>query len=155
MNNKGFMMAELIVVSAVIIGTMSTFFVSYSKLLAKYNKLVNYYDVGTIYRLGNYYLKNKTNYVNMTNVSKGSETTEKINNITYTDTIYKGNCQYMKSYTPVGDDFMTDYFAYFKTLESIDDNKGCLVLKSCQQKDGYDKVRCKIGYLEVVNEEPK
>ncbi len=54
MNRKGFMMAEVIVVSAIVLIVLGTMFVSYNKLLGTYKSRVSYYDAVTIYRLGYY-----------------------------------------------------------------------------------------------------
>ena len=53
MNNKGFMMAELVVVSAIVLVALSGLYVSYNKIFSIYNKRINYYDVATLYELGN------------------------------------------------------------------------------------------------------
>lgn len=54
MNNKGFMMAEVIVVSAIVLTLLSTLYISYNKLYGVYNKRINYYDSNTLYRLAYY-----------------------------------------------------------------------------------------------------
>ena len=54
MNRKGFMMAELVVVSSVIIITLVGLYSSYNKIYSMYNTRMNYYDVVTLYRLGYY-----------------------------------------------------------------------------------------------------
>lgn len=51
MNNKGFMMAEVIVVSAVILVTLVSLYTSYNKIFSLYNNRVNYYDINTLYEL--------------------------------------------------------------------------------------------------------
>ena len=54
MNNKGFMMAEVIVVSAIILTLLTTLFISYNKIYSAYNKRISYYDNTTLYRLAYY-----------------------------------------------------------------------------------------------------
>ncbi len=54
MNNKGFMMAEVIVVSSIVLIFLTTIFTSYNKMYATYLTRVGYYDVVTLYRLGYY-----------------------------------------------------------------------------------------------------
>ena len=53
MNNKGFMMAEVVVVASIILVTLVGFYTSYNKIIAIYNKRIDYYDVATLYELGN------------------------------------------------------------------------------------------------------
>jgi len=65
MNNKGFMMAEVVVVSAIILVFMAGMYVSYNKLFTIYNQRVNYYDVTTLYKLGYYRDKLKDGGVNI------------------------------------------------------------------------------------------
>lgn len=54
MNKKGFMMAELVVVSAVVLVTLVGLYVSYNKIYSTYKTRIRYYDVVTLYRLGYY-----------------------------------------------------------------------------------------------------
>lgn len=51
LSNKGFMMAEVIVVSAVIMTTLVALYTSYNKIFSIYNQRVRYYDVTTLYEL--------------------------------------------------------------------------------------------------------
>ena len=51
MNNKGFMMAEVIVVASIILVALVGLYVSYNKIFSIYNKRVDYYDVATLYEL--------------------------------------------------------------------------------------------------------
>ena len=54
MNKKGFMMAEVVVVSAIVVVTIGGLYVSYNKIYSKYKTLLSYNDVTTLYRLGYY-----------------------------------------------------------------------------------------------------
>ena len=54
MNRKGFMMAELVVVSSIVLITSVGFYTSYNKIYSIYKTRVRYYDVVTLYRLGYY-----------------------------------------------------------------------------------------------------
>lgn len=54
MNRKGFMMAELVVVSAIILVTLVGLYSSYNKIYSTYKTRINYYDITTLYRLGYY-----------------------------------------------------------------------------------------------------
>ena len=160
MNKKGFMMAELIVVSAVIIGTMTAFFISYSKIIARYNKIINYYDVGTIYRLGRYYENNPSSFKEVDAVTKKekAEETITINGVTYTykDTLYIGKCDNVKNKTNylLTDTVLLDYIDYFSKLK-LDNSKSCTILKSCQKNSKTSKEVCKFAYMEVSNAQYK
>ena len=54
MDRKGFMMAELIVVSAIVLVTLVGIYNSYIKLFTTYETRIRYYDVSSLYRLGYY-----------------------------------------------------------------------------------------------------
>lgn len=54
MNRKGFMMAELVVVSAIVLVTLVGLYASYNKIYSVYKTRTRYYDVTTLYRLGYY-----------------------------------------------------------------------------------------------------
>ena len=54
MNNKGFMMAEVVVVSAIVMIALAGLYMSYVKIYAIYNERINYYDVNTLYQLSFY-----------------------------------------------------------------------------------------------------
>lgn len=54
LNKKGFMMAELVVVSAIILVTLVSLYTSYNKIYSIYKSRVGYYDVATLYRVGYY-----------------------------------------------------------------------------------------------------
>lgn len=47
-------MAELVVVSAIVLTTVVAFYTSYNKIYSAYKTRLNYYDVTTLYRLGYY-----------------------------------------------------------------------------------------------------
>ena len=51
MNNKGFMMAEVVVVSAIVMLTLVAIYLSYNKIFTTYNQRLDYYDITTLYRL--------------------------------------------------------------------------------------------------------
>lgn len=53
-DKQGFMMAELIVVSSIVLVVLSALYVSYSKLYGLYKTRLSYYDSTTLYRLGYY-----------------------------------------------------------------------------------------------------
>lgn len=54
MNNKGFMMAEVVVVSAIILVTLTGLYTSYNKVYGVYKTRLSYYDAVTLYKLSYY-----------------------------------------------------------------------------------------------------
>lgn len=54
MNRKGFMMAELVVVSSIVLVTLVGLYTSYNKIYSTYKTRLTYYDATTLYRLGYY-----------------------------------------------------------------------------------------------------
>ena len=63
LDKKGFMMAEVVVVSAIVLIFLASLFVSYNELYSKYKTRVKYYDSATLYQLGYYrdtLVENKT-----------------------------------------------------------------------------------------------
>ena len=54
MNNKGFMMAEVVVVSAIVLTLLGSIYASYNKLYALYSTRIDYYDAVTLYKLAYY-----------------------------------------------------------------------------------------------------
>ena len=57
MNKKGFMMAELVVVSSIIVITLTGLYISYNKIITSYRQIISYYDIGFYYKLGYYNMK--------------------------------------------------------------------------------------------------
>ena len=51
LNRSGFMMAEVIVVSAVVLGVLISTYTSYSKIFTRYSEVLNYYNIDGVYRL--------------------------------------------------------------------------------------------------------
>lgn len=54
MNRKGFMMAEVVVVSAIVMVVIVGLYQSYNKIYLAYTTRIKYYDATTLYRLGYY-----------------------------------------------------------------------------------------------------
>ena len=53
MNNKGFMMKEVVVVSVIVLSVLVTMYVSYGKLFTGFKEKINYYNPDSIYKLAN------------------------------------------------------------------------------------------------------
>lgn len=53
LNNKGFMLLEVVVVSTIIVTVLTSLYIGFSKLYKAYEDRNNYFDVDTIYALKN------------------------------------------------------------------------------------------------------
>lgn len=51
LNKKGFMMAEVVVVSFIVMGILLSIYSSYSSVIRKYNHVMDYYNIDYIYEL--------------------------------------------------------------------------------------------------------
>ena len=146
MNNKGFMMAEVIVVSAVVVVTLVGLYTSYNKIFSLYNQRLNYYDVNTLYELAYIRDNNVNGVLNTLNTKKDVNGdvvyyVEKINvkNKTInTDGLNKTFKEYL--------DYLSTSINFDKLV--VDDwlIKNVLIMESC-----IDKKNCKYAYLEVVD----
>ena len=146
MNNKGFMMAEVVVVSAIILITMSTLYASYNKILAAYNQRVNYYDVTTLYELANFRDTKLGGYNHSITTDLLSDNMKAIY---YVDKkVIKNNTLNVTNQT------FKDYLKYLSTSLDFDNLKKAngssveylLVMERCITQDN-----CKYAYLEVLN----
>ena len=146
MNNKGFMMAEVVVVSAVVLVTLTGLYLSYNKILSIYNQRVNYFDTTALYRLA--YIRD-TNYEDIitnktpdwNSITNGTETLEKVY---YVDKNLLTN-GIPNSIGSVNKTF-TDYVEYLKdSIES--ETQNILIMEKCQTKDN-----CKYAFLEVYEQ---
>lgn len=150
MNNKGFMMAEVVVVSSIVLVTLVALYASYNKIIAAYNQRVDYYDVTTLYKLANF------RDTSLSNISPSSTNPVKDENheiIYYVEkNIIKDNNLSVSNQT------FKDYLEYLSTSLDFDnlEIRGrqvdyILVMERCIDED---EDNCKYAYLEVlVNEE--
>jgi len=122
MNNKGFMMAEVVVVSAVILVTLVALFNSYNKIFSLYNQRVNYYDVTTLYELA--YIRDNNLYIN------------------------NGFEPYRVDYDFNGDTSEVNRFIYFVRKYDLDD----LLNYIKNNLDDYDIKPTYLEYLEYLND---
>lgn len=143
MNNKGFMMAEVVVVSAVILVTLTSLYISYGKILSLYNQRIDYYDVTTLYELANI----RDNYpeeikaAGSTGVVINEDTSIPSRVVYYVDI---NEITDMMNDSRINPKF-ADYFKYLSTSLKTSVNS-ILVMERCIDKDGDD---CKYAYLEV------
>lgn len=147
MNNKGFMMAEVIVVSAVILVTLVGLYTSYNKIFTVYNQRIDYYDVDTLYKLAN--IRDNSWYpdtVSNKYVVFGD-------NIIYY--VNKNSVKNKSIYTDGLNQTFKDYLNYLSTFLNFDNLiignwsiQNILIMESC-----VDKNSCRYAYLEVVDDD--
>jgi len=146
MNNKGFMMAEVIVVSAVVMVTLVGLYTSYNKIFSLYNQRIDYYDINTLYELA---------FIRDNNID--SLVLDTKNNIGG-DIIYYVNKAKVKNKTIDTDGLkktFKEYLDYLSTSVDFDELivtdwliKNILIMENCT-----DENNCKYAYLEVIDED--
>lgn len=149
MNNKGFMMAEVVVVSAIVLVALTSLYASYSKIYSLYRTRLNYNDVQTFYRLTYYRdcLKNGSELF-----TDGSSKNISIDSVKVDDdentSIYLFNGS-----IDLGIDGINDsYKDYLRYLNSIMENKADINYILTMEKCDSDKDNCKYAYIEIKDE---
>ena len=148
MNNKGFMMAEVIVVSSIVLITLVGMYTSYNKIFTLYNQRINYYDVATLYELA-YIRDNNTVFLNYNEVNEIDENT----------TIYYGrenNIKQPKSniesaeYNKLSVTFKEylDYLSETLDIDSLNIDGDYTIDLLIMEKCDVGKTNCKYAYLE-------
>ena len=180
MNKIGFMMAEVIVVSAIVLVAITGLYTSYAKVYIAYRNRATYYDVNTLYRLGFYrdllisnvnetsgeklitqYLKNTTKvtkintdpFKSMLNVSQ--------------DTIYmvklgSNNSNLISSNFSGIKPTFTEYIDFLKTSKPTKKSADgaltanyILIMEHCLEKDKSSEVdvdSCYYAYIDIYEE---
>ena len=145
LNKKGFMMAEVIVVSSIVLITLTSLYISYNKIYSTYKKRINYYDVSIIYDLDK--IRRNTAIEEPTNNTK-------IEN----DVISEPNTTVYAITLPITDNKITDlsqenttfnttfneYLEYLKNSITVNNCNYILVMEKCDEANKG----CKYGYLE-------
>lgn len=149
MNNKGFMMAEVVVVSAIVMVTLVAIYVSYNKIFTLYNQRIDYYDATTLYKLGEIrdnshaaeLMEWKTRGISKEPYSQADLT------LYYTT---KDDIVNKQLETAAINKTYQEYLEYLSDgVELRDDVYGYLILENCGK--GIDN--CKYAYLEVFEDE--
>ena len=145
LNKKGFMMAEVIVVSSIVLITLTSLYISYNKIYSTYKKRINYYDVSIIYDLDK--------------IRRNTAIDEPTNNIKIeNDVISEPNTTVYAIPLPITDNKITDlsqenttfnttfneYLEYLKNSITVNNCNYILVMEKCDEA----KKGCKYGYLE-------
>lgn len=180
MNRKGFMMAEVVVVSAIVLMTLTALYVSYNKIYTTYQKRINYYDITSLYKLGFYrdmlfnnidennellinsILEKKMNKLDVLEYLKQYVEIETIDNYKTTDTVYlikdpieNINDNALKDISSIT---FKEYIKYLKDAVKIDSNY-LMTMERCfyvKDKNGnetseVDRDNCKYAYLELYD----
>lgn len=144
MNNKGFMMAEVVVVSAIIMVTLVGIYISYNKILSVYNQRVDYYDTKTLYKLAeirDHYNNLKPNIDECKSISG--------NIICHINKEEILNKKFLTTNTYTLKQTYKDYLEYLSDgIELSDEADSFLIMERCIDQDN-----CKYAYLEVFNNE--
>ena len=139
LNKKGFMMAEVIVVSSIVLITLTSLYMSYNKIYSTYKKRINYYDVSIIYDLDQ--IRRNTAIDEPTNNTKiDSESNTTVYAIPLTgNKITDTNTNLSQENTT-----FNEYLKYLKNSITVNNCNYILVMEKCDE----DKKECKYGYLE-------
>ena len=126
MNNKGFMMTEVVVVSVIVLSVLVTMYISYGKLFTGFKEKINYYNPDSIYKLANVrdamikdgalntIIKEYTSTIKIDSYCKGL-----CNELKSTNNIYISNYEDLKKINNTNQTFK-DYIAF---LENNIENK--------------------------------
>ena len=140
-------MAEVVVVASIILVVMVGLYASYNKVFTIYNQRVNYYDVPTLYELGNYRDDNGDTVTGASSLSLIFE-----DNVAK-EKIYFVLCSEISQLKDVvTNQTFKDYIKFLSTSLDIDELKdngidSILVMEKCIDSDN-----CKYAYLEVFDE---
>lgn len=152
LNKKGFMMAEVIVVSAIIVIFLGAIYISYNKILSTYKTRINYYDNTTLYKLGYYrdtLIENNELDTALNNAQNGIVTVA--NNahekayLIYNEN-KKLNGDELDSIEGINQTFK-DYIKYLSTSMEFKTSH-VMVGEKCNSKNNDD---CQYSYLEIYD----
>ena len=156
MNKKGFMMAELVVVSAIVLMFLAGVFISYNKIYASYIKRLSYYNVGALYRL-DFYRDYYSSQLQMLELQARTDPLE-INEISSNQyderafLIHNGNENLNATALDSKDVNQTykEYINYLSSAVDLTNTPYVMVLERCQKKNNSDdKDKCQYAYLEM------
>lgn len=152
MNNKGFMMVELVVVSSIVVVALTALYISFNKIMISYDEIIDYNDVGTTYRLGYYYKLLEAND-KIVKVDKpallvdNSSDVETINGVVYKDIVYMSNVSKLNELEKkVTNQTFKDFVTYV-SKRLFEGTEQILVMESCQTKNEVET--CKYAYMDA------
>ena len=146
MNNKGFMMAEVIVVASIILLSLTGFFTLYTKAISEYNTRISYNDVKTLYELADYRNKNTFSFSTATTSYEPLTSPSGTKIILLKYNIFSTN-DYESLVRNGGlNKTFNDYIMYLAEAEKFREGAHILVMEKCKT----DKTDCKYAYLETA-----
>lgn len=137
LNKKGFMMAEVIVVSSIVLITLTSLYMSYNKIYSTYKKRINYYDVSIIYDLDQI-RRNEVIDAPTNNTKIDSEPNTTVYAIHLTDNKITDTNLSQENTT------FNEYLKYLKNSITVNNCNYILVMEKCDEANK----ECKYGYLE-------
>lgn len=143
LNKKGFMMAEVIVVSSIVLITLTSLYMSYNKIYSTYKKRINYYDVSIIYDLDKIRRNEEIDApTNNTKIKKDSESNTTVYAIPLpiTDNKITDLSQENTTFNTT----FNEYLEYLKNSITVNNCNYILVMEKCDEANKG----CKYGYLE-------
>lgn len=146
MNNKGFMMAEVVVVSAIVLVFLAGLYASYNELYSAYSRHLDYYDTVTLYQLGYYrdVLIESGNKLN--EYIAGSSESIKLEKLNKGDTAYLVKANKLNKDVVIEENLTFIDYVQFLTDSIKFKSNYVMILESCKTEDD-----CKYAYLEVYD----
>lgn len=139
LNKKGFMMAEVIVVSSIVLITLTSLYISYNKIYSTYKKRINYYDVSIIYDLDQ--IRRNTAIDEPTNNTKIDS---KSNTTVYAIPLTGNKITDTNTNLSQENTTFNEYLKYLKNSITVNNCSYILVMEKCDEANKG----CKYGYLE-------
>lgn len=134
-------MAELVVVSAVVLVALTGLYASYNKVISLYNQRINYYDVPTLYRLA--YIRD-VNDKNLGRMTIGDAVNDEVTTGEKVYWVRKNELNNLSGINPTFKDYL-DYLS--NSLVDIQGDDTLFVMEKCSGTE--NKSNCKYAYLEV------
>ena len=137
MNNKGFMLAEVVIVSAIILTTLVVMYKGLNRVYSNYNRLSNYNNIDSIYasktifdylvdsHLIENYIKNNNDCINITNNDNMLTEIASQYNAKYVYLVKKINqnsCQTMNN------DYLNSYIEFLNKKISDQDSYNIMII---------------------------
>ena len=142
LNKKGFMMAEVIVVSSIVLITLTSLYISYNKIYSTYKKRINYYDVSIIYDLDQ--IRRNTAIDEPTNNTKINIKDSESNTTVYAIPLTGNKITDTNTNLSQENTTFNEYLKYLKNSITVNNCNYILVMEKCDEANKG----CKYGYLE-------
>lgn len=150
LNRKGFMMAEVVVVSAIVLIFLAGLFTSYNQMYGKYKSRIKYYDSVTLYQLAYYRDALIDNHQIETVLNEAKNNTIKdVYDNKETFIIYNnGHNLNENEFDGISDIHATykDYLKYLAGSVDFTDTNYVMISERCSNADD-----CKYAYLKIYD----